>query len=136
MAHILVVDDEQGNREVMLALLREAGYSVHAASNGTQALAQLETQVSDLLITDMHMPLMDGIELISQCRQLYPQLAVVAVSGGNWTGDTAELAHAGLMGAVETIQKPYDVEDLLGAVERALGRPEPVGELNLAVDGK
>lgn len=129
MARILVVDDEQSNRQMVVLILREAGHTVEAASNGEIALAHLSTGEWDLLITDMHMPVMDGVELISQCRDLHPGLAVVAISGGNFAGDTGRLADAGLMGAAETVSKPYKVEDLMGAVERALGVVAPPGEL-------
>jgi CheY-like chemotaxis protein len=128
MAHILVVDDELANREVMLDVLRDAGHTVHAANNGAGALAQLETEPCDLLVTDMFMPIMDGIELITRSRELYPQLPIVAISGGDWAGHTGRLADinfrladAGFMGTVETVHKPYDVEDLTRAVDRALG---------------
>src|SRR5437870_1570128 len=88
MAHILVVDDEQANRQMVVTILRDAGHQVDAASNGAGALAQLETAGCDLLVTDMHMPVMDGVELISQCRELHPGLPVIAISGGNYAGDT------------------------------------------------
>jgi CheY-like chemotaxis protein len=128
MARILVVDDEAANRAIMIEVLRDAGHTVHAANNGAGALAQLETDPCDLLVTDMFMPIMDGIELITQARQLFPQLPIVAISGGDWAGHTGRLADvnfrladAGFMGDVETVHKPYDVEDLTNAVARALG---------------
>lgn len=129
MAHILVVDDEQANREVMLEILREAGHSVHAASNGAAALEQLRTAPCDLLVTDMFMPVMDGIELMLHCRDSYHNLPIVAISGGDWAGHTGRLADANFrladadfMGNVETVHKPYNVGDLCNAVERALAK--------------
>jgi DNA-binding NtrC family response regulator len=103
-------------------ILREAGHTVHAASNGEGALAQLTDTPCDLLVTDMHMPVMDGITLMSQCRDLYPGLQVIAISGGDFAGDASRLADAGMMGAVETVQKPFNVDDLCAAVDRALNR--------------
>lgn len=120
MTRILVVDDEQSNRQMVVTILREAGHTVEAASNGEIALSHLGTGEWNLLITDMHMPVMDGVELISQCRELHPGLPVIAISGGNFAGDTSRLADAGLMGATETVSKPYKVEDLMSAVERGL----------------
>ena len=125
MAHLLVVDDEQANRQMVVTILRDAGHTVDSASNGSGALAQLEAGGFDLLITDMHMPVMDGVELISQCRVLHPDLPVIAISGGNFAGDTSRLADAGLMGAIETVSKPYLVQDLVAAVDRALGDTAP-----------
>lgn len=120
MARILVVDDEQANRQMVVTILRDSGHTVEGASNGAVALSHLETGDWDLLITDMHMPVMDGVELISQCRDLHAGLPVIAISGGNFAGDTGRLADAGLMGAIETVSKPYKVEDLVAAVDRAL----------------
>jgi CheY-like chemotaxis protein len=129
MADILVVDDELANRLVVLAVLREAGYTVHAASNGAGALAQLESAPCDLLVTDMAMPIMDGIELILKCRERHPGLPIVALSGGDWAGQLGRannadfpLAHADFMDKVETVHKPFELDALLGAVARALGR--------------
>jgi len=121
MPRVLVVDDEQSNRQMVVTCLREQGHTVEGVSNGEVALSHLETGDWNLLITDMHMPIMDGVELISQCRELHPGLPVIAISGGNFAGDTGRLADAGLMGAIETISKPYDVDDLVAAVDRALG---------------
>lgn len=125
MARILVVDDDQANRQMVATILRDAGHTVDAASNGAGALAQLETAGCDLLVTDMHMPVMDGVELISQCRVLHADLPVIAISGGDFGGDTSRLADAGLMGAIETVSKPYQVADLIEAVDRALGGTAP-----------
>src|SRR5688500_1343270 len=94
MARILVVDDQRANIQLVQLILRETGHTVHAANNGAGALAQLETEPCDLLITDMFMPIMDGIELITRCRELYPGLPIVAISGGDWAGHTGRLGEA------------------------------------------
>ena len=127
MARILVVDDQKANIQLLQLILREAGHTVHAANNGVGALAQLETEPCDLLITDMFMPIMDGIELMTRCRELYPDLPMVAISGGDWAGHTGRLdeadfrlADADFMATVETVHKPFDVDKLCAIVERAL----------------
>jgi CheY-like chemotaxis protein len=120
LARVLVVDDEDANRIVVGKILRQAGHLVQDATNGAEALALLQSDTYELLVTDMYMPVMDGLELVSKCREISPGLPIVAMSGGDETGGIHRLADAGLMGAVETVPKPFHVEDMLGAVARAL----------------
>jgi len=75
----------------------------------------------------MLMPIMDGIELITKCREIHPQLPVVALSGGAWAGHTGHLAEADFrladpdfMRGVETVHKPFKIDELVSAVDRAL----------------
>ena len=132
MARILIVDDHRANIQLVQLMLREAGHTVHAASNGAGALAQLETEPCDLLITDMQMPIMDGIELMTRCRELYPKLPLIAISGGDWASHTGRLgdadfrlADADFMATVETVHKPFTEESLCAAVDRALDNAAP-----------
>jgi CheY-like chemotaxis protein len=78
---ILVVDDEPSIRECLGMLLVAAGYDVAEAENGVSALSQLNTTVPDLIVTDLDMPQMSGIELISHVRSRYPSISIVAMSG-------------------------------------------------------
>jgi CheY-like chemotaxis protein len=120
MARILVVDDDATLLSLLTTLLRHQGHSVDDAGNGAEALAVMQTAPYDLLITDMNMPVMTGLELISECRGLYPNLRSIAISGGDSTGNIDSLTTAGILGAEETLYKPFTVDDLLGAVERCL----------------
>ena len=78
---ILVVDDEPSIRECLGMLLVAAGYDVAEAENGVSALSQLNTTVPDLIVTDLDMPQMSGLELISHVRSRYPSISIVAMSG-------------------------------------------------------
>ena len=78
---ILVVDDEPSIRECLGMLLVAAGYDVAEAENGVSALSQLNTTVPDLIVTDLNMPQMSGLELISHVRSRYPSISIVAMSG-------------------------------------------------------
>ena len=84
---ILVVDDEPSIRECLGMLLVASGYDVAEAENGVSALLQLNTIVPDLIVTDLNMPQMSGLELISHVRSRYPSISIVAMSG-DYQGDT------------------------------------------------
>ena len=80
-AQILVVDDEPSIRENLGMLLMSVGYDVAIAENGVSAVSQLNRTVPDLIVTDLNMPQMSGIELISHVRSRYPSISIVAMSG-------------------------------------------------------
>jgi CheY-like chemotaxis protein len=83
---ILVVDDEARIRECLGMLLVASGYEVAEAENGVSALSQLNRAVPDLIVTDLNMPQMSGLELISLVRSRYPAISIVAMSG-DFQGD-------------------------------------------------
>jgi DNA-binding NtrC family response regulator len=85
-AQILVVDDDPCIRQALGLLLTFAGYDVAAADNGVSAISHLNTTVPDLLVTDLNMPLMSGVELISYVRSQHPAVPIVAMSG-EYQGD-------------------------------------------------
>ena len=78
---ILVVDDEPSIRETLAMLLVSVGYDVAMAENGVGAVSQLSSTVPDVIVTDLNMPQMSGIELISHVRSQYPSISIVAMSG-------------------------------------------------------
>ena len=78
---ILVVDDDPCIRESLGMLLISVGYDVAMADNGATAVSYLEARVPDVIVTDLKMPQMSGIELISHVRSRYPSIPVVAMSG-------------------------------------------------------
>ena len=85
-AQILVVDDDPSVREILGMLLMSAGYEVATADNGISAVSHLKSAIPDLLVTDLDMPQMSGVELISHVRSQHPTLPIVAMSG-NYQGD-------------------------------------------------
>jgi len=84
---ILVVDDEPSIRESLGMLLTSVGYDVALAENGVSAVSQLDRAVPDLIVTDLNMPEMSGMELISHVRSRYPATLIVAMSG-DYQGDS------------------------------------------------
>jgi len=83
---ILVVDDEPSMRETLGVLLMSVGYDVDMAEDGISAVSQLNRRAPDLIVTDLHMPQMSGIELISHVRSRHPSISIVAMSG-DYRGD-------------------------------------------------
>jgi CheY-like chemotaxis protein len=119
VARILVVDDRADERNLVQEMLVSTGHEVVCASNGREALQQQRANSADLIITDLFMPELDGVETILALRHEFPSVKIVAMSG-NVAGDTM-LSVARRLGAVEVLEKPFTLEQLLTAVAKALG---------------
>jgi len=128
MATILVIDDEAPVRATMRRVLERHGYEVAEAPNGREALKAVGTTGCDLVITDINMPEMDGIEVIMALSERRPGLPIIAISGGGRLPKDLLLTSADMLGAVTTLAKPFDIPDLIGAVERALAESDRGGD--------
>jgi CheY-like chemotaxis protein len=113
MIKVLLVDDDADFRSMLQSALQLAGYTVAVARNGREAVAVQRRSRSDVMITDLFMPESDGFEAIEAFRRDFPATRIIAVSGGASLVKTNYLDAAGLMGVDATLQKPFDVEDLL-----------------------
>ena len=130
MANILVVDDEVEVGEVVRRVLERAGYTVTVTHSATAALDAAGRQAPDIVITDVIMPKVHGVQLITTLRERYPGIRVIAISGGGSFGPLAYkpdaisthayLAAAREAGAEVILTKPFDLTDLLAAVRRLL----------------
>jgi DNA-binding NtrC family response regulator len=117
MANLLVVDDEQGMRQLLSLVFGRAGHQVRVAENGRRAVELLREQPAELIVSDVKMPDMGGIELLRAARTLLPDVAVVMMTAFA-SVETAREAFK--LGADDFIQKPFDVDELKLIVERAL----------------
>ena len=122
MARILVIDDDLAIRSVLLLLLERQGYQTVVAENGRSGLSILEAGDVDLLIIDIFMPEMDGLETIRRVRQISPALPIIVISGGaQQIGSMPDyLSMAMKLGAVESVRKPFKPEALIAAVTGCL----------------
>jgi CheY-like chemotaxis protein len=120
MPRILVIDDDRGVRGGVVAYLQRLGHEVVEAADGLQGMKALGSQPVDLVITDINMPDMDGIEVIAQLRDAANGVPVIAMSGGGLFAKELLLANAEMLGAVHTLAKPFDLDDLGAAVREAL----------------
>jgi two-component system nitrogen regulation response regulator NtrX len=114
---ILVVDDERGIRTTLGGILGDEGYRALTAPNGAEALARIGEEVPDLVILDIWLPEVDGIEVLAEIKRQWPDLPVVMISG-HGTIETA--VKATKLGAYDFVEKPLSLDKTLLVVERAL----------------
>src|ERR671921_845743 len=119
MANLLIVDDEPGMRQLLSHVFGRANHAVRAAENGAKALELLRQAPADLIVSDVKMPDMNGIELLRKAREFLPDAAVVMMTAFA-TVETAREAFK--LGADDFIQKPFDVEEMKLIAEKALER--------------
>ena len=112
---ILLVDDEEVIRTLSKRVLTKAGHTVFLASTGREALAMFESAAPHIVITDLVMPDMEGLELIRALRKSFPSLKIIAISG-KFQGQFLKVAEA--FGVKATLQKPFDPAQLLEVVNR------------------
>ncbi|MBX7143019.1 MAG: UDP-3-O-acyl-N-acetylglucosamine deacetylase [Oligoflexia bacterium] len=117
---ILIVDDEESIRRTLEAVLRDEGYLTCSAQNGLAALELIRTQAPDLVVLDIWMSGMDGVETLKQIKEQCPSLPVVMISGH---ATIATAIAATKMGASDFVEKPLDLDVFLRTIKRALGNP-------------
>src|SRR5215213_11469147 len=117
MANLLIVDDELGMRQFLTHLFQREGHVVRVAGSGGEALEQLRQQAPDLIISDIRMPDMSGVDLLRQAREMLPEVEVIMMTAFA-NVDTAREAF--LLGAYDFVQKPFDNDLLKETVARAL----------------
>jgi YesN/AraC family two-component response regulator len=119
---ILVVDDEPSILSGIHDLLQMAfdDCEIFCAENGLKATQLLEHTTVDLIITDILMPEKEGLETITEVREKYPQIKIIAMSGGGKTGRMNFLQMAKELGASAVIDKPFDPSELIQTVRRLL----------------
>lgn len=122
MIRILLAEDDDSMRAYIQRALENAGYSVSAVSNGTEALPLLHTEIFDLLLSDIVMPEMDGIELAQRCNEISPSTKVMFITGFAAVTLRAnrEAPHA------KMLSKPFHLKDLVLEVERMFEDAVPV----------
>jgi two-component system response regulator PilR (NtrC family) len=115
--NILVVDDEKSMREILEIFLTSEGYKVSVAENGEKAIDAVKKDIYDLVITDMNMPKVGGLELLKNVKQLNPDTIVVIITA---FGTTESAVEAMKLGSYDYIQKPFQMDDIRLVVKNAL----------------
>jgi DNA-binding NtrC family response regulator len=113
----LVVEDDEDMQENLRRILASAGYVVYLARNGVEAIPILESQPCHLVLTDLVMPAMGGLDLLQEIRRKNRNLPVVLLTA---FGDRATFAKAAEMGAVDFLTKPFRAESLLEIIQGIL----------------
>lgn len=125
---VLIVDDVPDLRQEIAYLLEDEGYEVSQAENGVEALKLLRDQAFDILITDMLMPKMDGIELLKNLENQLATLKIIAISGGHKTHAQSDEYNAldvvsKMFRIDQCLHKPFTDEQLLHAIASAFQPP-------------
>ena len=116
--HLLIVDDDPAIRRILRLVLEDEGYQVETAANSTDALSKLQTVQPDLMLVDIEMPGLDGLELLDRVAQLPQAPPSIVVSASVESRGRAREA-----GAADFVGKPFDVDGLLSTVASVLEAP-------------
>ena len=130
MARILLIDDEPQLRRTLTLALERAGHEVYCAGDGEEGIAFLTSRQVDIVISDIMMPQKEGIETIIELRKLYPDIKVVAISGGGRTGNFGFLKMAKKFGASHTLAKPFTMKALVDCVRELEAGPAAHADMN------
>ena len=117
LATVLVVDDESQAREICLSVVEDAGLRARTVSTTEEAIAAMDESPVDIVITDLQVPSMGGIELLRHVRQVSPHVAVIVLTQ---YGTIETAIEATRLGAADYVMKPFHVEDLRAKLERVV----------------
>src|SRR5215831_16355914 len=130
-AHVLVVDDEGAIRYSISKTLQRVGYQVSAAASGEEALEMLEEQVFDVVLTDIRMPGLTGVELLAKIKEKAPDAIVILMTGYASLGTAVESLR---LGAHDYLIKPSSSQDIRTSVARGLERARNLHRRRLLLD--
>lgn len=116
MIHILIIEDDAAVQEMLRKTLEREGYQVTTAANGRIGIREYHNQTFDVVITDLIMPEMEGLETIMSLKRENPQVKIIAMSGGGLNTPDEYLDIAMKLGAAKTFEKPLRRQVLLDAV--------------------
>jgi len=114
------VDDEEQIRQMLSQMLAREGYEVHTAENGEEGMRLIGRYAFDLVLTDMIMPVKDGLKFIMELVRDYPDMRILAMSGGGAIKAERYLTMAGYLGDIATLEKPFKREEMLALVAQQL----------------
>jgi len=122
MACVVVIDDQEPIRRIVRRALEQAGHQVLDAEDGELGLQLLERHAVDVVLSDIFMPGMDGIQMLRQIRKQYPAVKVIVMSGGDSSGMLDLRRDAELLGAVKSLSKPFTTHEIVAVVNSVLER--------------
>jgi len=119
-ASILIIEDDDLIRDMLRQLLEREGYAVTTANNGSVGLKLFRQHPAELVITDLIMPEKEGIETIRDLVKDYPDVKIIAISGGGTIAPSEYLSIAERLGVKKTIPKPFKTEEILEAIRQLI----------------
>lgn len=120
MKRILIIDDEELTLSLLEKILEDEGYQVTKATDGEQGLELFKEQRADLIITDMVMPVKDGLKTILELREFDDKVPVIAISGGGAIAKERYLAVASYLENVRSLAKPFTNPEIVSVVKELL----------------
>jgi CheY-like chemotaxis protein len=123
MTRVLIIDDEEPIRSMLRLMLERDGYEVDEAPDGMEAIRIYRQNPADLIITDLIMPNQDGIGMIIALKKEFPDVKIIAMSGGGLNKPEGYLKGAKKLGAACTLTKPIDRDEMLRAIKDVLQAP-------------
>ena len=125
MAEILIIDDEKAIRKTLMEILSFEGYKVEEASDGEEGLKKFKEKAYDLVLCDIKMPKLDGIEFLQKAGESNPDIPIIMISGH---GNIETAVDAVKKGAYDYISKPPDLNRLLITIRNAMDKSNLVTE--------
>jgi DNA-binding response OmpR family regulator len=119
---ILIIDDDDRTRKLFRKILEREKYEVTEACDGKEGIKLFRNEPADLVITDIIMPEKEGIETIMDLRKEYPEVKIIAISGGGRVEAGSYLEVAKKIGAAQTLAKPFTPDELLEAITNVLDK--------------
>ena len=120
MAKILIIDDDNQFRKMLRLMLEKEGYEIAEASDGAMGIQIYQKEPADVVITDLIMDGKEGIETIRELRRDFPDVKIIAISGGGIIKSEYYLQIAGLLGVQRTFAKPFKNKEILEAVNELI----------------
>src|SRR5258706_7398782 len=121
MSRILLVDDDDSFRRMLMLTLTNMGHAVVEASNGKEAIKLFEAAPPDVVLTDIVMPEKEGLETIGELRRKHPGVKIIAMSGGGRVSATDYLKIARKLGAAGVLAKPFSNQEMAMVLDEVLG---------------
>jgi len=122
MKRVLIIDDDDQFREMLRFMVERAGYEVEEAEDGEIGIELQQQSPFDLIITDIIMPNKEGIGTIVELKNDYPELKIIAISGGGRVVPNDYLDIAEKLGAHRTLSKPFERKELIQTIEELIGK--------------
>ena len=120
MSRIMIIDDDEGVRVMLRRMLEREGHTVIDEPDGKSALRHFAGDPADLVISDVYMPGMDGIDFLLRVRDTFPEARIIMISGGGQLEADTVLNAASRLGADRVVKKPFSVTDMLEEVRAVL----------------
>ena len=123
MTRVLLIDDDSIVLDTLCQILEGAGYEVQPANSGAMGLKFYREQPADVVVTDIIMPEMDGIEFIQKLQAIDPMAKIIAISGGSGKGYFENLEAVRRLGPIAILPKPFAKATLLSLIEKCVSEP-------------